>query len=252
MSATDNELLKLEQQVENGLRKVDAGNLEAAEAIQKIHSRQLWPKDKSWGEYLLDRFDIGEVRAEQLMAWVELREALQGERLPNCERQARALLKTDEEHRQSVWDEACKRSGKKSPTGPQIEQIVTEMRAKKLADAGPPSSGNSSPPLATTRRSSKPPKQSVKPTNAKETKDRTGVQSGQVKGNGQSGGEIVSPEEPTIIKINMTLLGLADFADTEQFLREAFGAEKTNVRDEQGDCAKIGNLVWSRQDDSLL
>lgn len=90
----------------------------------------LWPRDIPKAEYLFQTFGIGEERAKQLRDFLEIREAIQGDRLPDNERQTRALMTTEAANWQSVWDRACKASGKKAPTSTTIERIINMAPAK--------------------------------------------------------------------------------------------------------------------------
>ena len=79
-----------------------------------------------WATYAFQTFGIMAERTHQLISFVEVRDAIQGDRLPDNERQTRALAQADKADWQSIWDRACKASGKKPPTSRTIERIIRQ------------------------------------------------------------------------------------------------------------------------------
>ena len=123
--AEDHDRLELEEQAKSGLRQEESGRLKAAKALKEIRDRNLWPQTIAWPEYVFRTFGITAERADQLIAFAEVRDALRGGRLPDNERQTRALRQADKHAWQSIWDRACKASGRKrTPTSRLIEKII--------------------------------------------------------------------------------------------------------------------------------
>ena len=88
-------LERLERQAKSGLQDQQAGQLKAARALKEIWDRKLWPQDLAWAKYTFTTFSIMAERAHQLISFIEVRDAIQGDRLPDNERQTRALLQAD-------------------------------------------------------------------------------------------------------------------------------------------------------------
>jgi hypothetical protein len=133
-SSPNPERLELEEQAKAGLQDQQAGQLRAARALKEIWDRKLWPQNLVWAKYTFTTFGIMAERTHQLISFVELRDALQGARLPDNERQTRALAQADKADWQSVWDRACKASGKRPPTSRTIERIIRQDQQEENGD----------------------------------------------------------------------------------------------------------------------
>ena len=90
-SKTDAERLEVEKQIMTGLQAEEHGRLQAARGLRRLDDADLWPKCTSKAKYLWEKFNISEERAKQLLDFLMIREAIRGDRVPDNERQTRAL-----------------------------------------------------------------------------------------------------------------------------------------------------------------
>ena len=214
-------LAQLEQQVYEGQDKTAGGKITIAEVLRKIKEQCLWPEWMTWAAYLLDRFDISEERAKQLFNFLDVREAIQGDRLPDRERQARALRKTDKGNWQAIWEKACQRSGKKPPTSRIIEDIIKEMKVDR-AD----SESNETPPTKAEAPDQNP-ETAVAPTSeVEDAGDRRANESSNDDENRQP------DPEPYVLDLELKLCGIPDpervarhFEDEWKAIRDVLGAD---------------------------
>jgi hypothetical protein len=231
MGSDENKLLaQLEQEVDDGLAQSEAGKVNAAEAIRTLHEQRLWPEEMNWGEYLLDRFDISEERAKQLIEFIEVHEAILGERRPDRERQARALRKTAKENWQAVWEKACKKSGKKPPPSTLIEMTVKEMTAEKNASRTAPGDATVTPAQPSTDRILDGNKQE-QTANSVETTDVPSVAAA------NTVPPPAKPKEDYYLYVLLTIQGMQDITQVENYLQEQWQAEpwqakRPNINDE--------------------
>jgi hypothetical protein len=216
--------------VREGLEQEDQGCLKAAVNIKEIVDAKLWPQNLSLAEFLLTTFDLSVERANQLIAFVQVRDSIQGKTLPEKERQTRALRKTDETEWQSVWDRAVEKSGGKQPTGRLIELIIQADEKKRRAlsqvtkkqealdlerkeiegieDVEP----NSVPFPASTENEE--PDEDLDENDGEDIDEDTDA----------------GPTDAFTLKIKLTVGGQIDFTHWEAMFRENYSAEKTNVR----------------------
>ncbi len=197
---------ELEEQVKIGLQEEKAGQIKAGRALKMIFEETLWPQEMSRPEYVYHTFGIFEKRAEQLIAFVTVRDSIQGSRLPENERQARALLQANEDDRQSVWERACKASGKKPPTSTTIEKIIRKDSQKEAALAN--DGGQEPTPEVVEEDSADPP--TVNPVGVPRTPPK--------------------PKEDYYLYVLLTIRGVEDIGPVENHLREKWKADRTNVR----------------------
>lgn len=212
---------ELETQVDEGLFQADAGNLKVAVALKQIHEGELWPQDMPWPEYVWRRFEISETWADRLINFVEVRDTLDGDRLPDSERQTRALKEADKEDWQSIWDRVCQGAGNKPPAGRMIKNIIeTEKKRKAALERN----SQQEAALAQKRREVDEP-----------TREITEVDEPLPQSDGQLLGHEFHPEpDPENFSLTVTVkcYGVADINVMEDVFKQSWKCEKTNVRGE--------------------